>query len=144
MTIAACVSARVYNAASFELTPFEVTAFGGAMGIENPSKKLRDEVANYILDHPNEYNKAILGEEPLVYTNRMRQMDTWGGAIELSILSDIYNVEISSIDVKVWPLFLLGSLILQLNATSRFAWTVLARTSPTVSSSSTRAFTTTG
>ena len=27
-------------------------------------------------------------------------MDTWGGAIELSILSDIYNVEISSIDVK--------------------------------------------
>jgi ubiquitin thioesterase OTU1 len=30
----------------------------------------------------------------------MKQMDTWGGAIELSILSDIYDIEISSIDVK--------------------------------------------
>ncbi|KAL2163738.1 hypothetical protein VTH06DRAFT_5797 [Thermothelomyces fergusii] len=76
------------------------TAFGGAIGLQNPSKTLRDQVADYILNHPNEYNKAILGEEPLVYTSRMRRMDTWGGAIELSILSDIYNIEISSIDVK--------------------------------------------
>ncbi|KAK4244732.1 ubiquitin thioesterase OTU1 [Corynascus novoguineensis] len=76
------------------------TAFGGTIGLENPSKTLRDQVAEYILNHPNEYNKAILGEEPQRYVTRMRQMDTWGGAIELSILSDIYNVEISSIDVK--------------------------------------------
>jgi Predicted cysteine protease (OTU family) len=71
------------------------------MKIDNPSRRLRDEVANYILDHPVEYNKAILGDPPLVYTNRMRQMDTWGGAIELSVLSKIYGVEIASIDVKV-------------------------------------------
>ncbi|KAL2268095.1 hypothetical protein VTJ83DRAFT_2941 [Remersonia thermophila] len=76
------------------------TAFGGAIGLENPSRKLRDQVADYILSHPDQYNAAILGEPPLRYTNRMRQMDTWGGAIELSILSDIYNLEISSIDVK--------------------------------------------
>ncbi|KAL1844081.1 hypothetical protein VTJ49DRAFT_4933 [Mycothermus thermophilus] len=76
------------------------TAFGGAIGLENPSKKLRDQVADYILSHPEKYNAAILGEQPLRYTTRMRQMDTWGGAIELSILSDIYNLEISSIDVK--------------------------------------------
>ncbi|KAK4156834.1 hypothetical protein C8A00DRAFT_12282 [Chaetomidium leptoderma] len=75
-------------------------AFGGAIGLENPATTLRNQVAEYILNHPNEYNKAILGEEPQRYTTRMRQMDTWGGAIELSILSDIYNLEISSIDVK--------------------------------------------
>ncbi|AEO67691.1 uncharacterized protein THITE_125507 [Thermothielavioides terrestris NRRL 8126] len=75
-------------------------AFGGAIGLENPSAALRNQVADYILSHPNEYNKAILGDEPHVYTTRMRRMDTWGGAIELSILSDIYNLEISSIDVK--------------------------------------------
>ena len=74
------------------------------MKIDNPSRRLRDEVANYILDHPVEYNKAILGDAPLVYANRMRQMDTWGGAIELSVLSKIYRVEIDSIDVKVRPL----------------------------------------
>jgi len=33
-------------------------------------------------------------------------MDTWGGAIELSILSDIYDLEISSIDVKASPVLL--------------------------------------
>lgn len=57
-------------------------------------------MADYILSHPSEYNEAILGDKPHRYTTRMRQMDTWGGAIELSILSDIYDIEISSIDVK--------------------------------------------
>ncbi|KAL2132867.1 hypothetical protein VTI74DRAFT_3213 [Chaetomium olivicolor] len=76
------------------------TAFGGAIGLENPSRTLRNQVADYILQHPDKYSKAILGEDPQRYTSRMRQLDTWGGAIELSILSDIYNLEISSIDVK--------------------------------------------
>lgn len=81
--------------------PFRpVTAFGGAIGLENPSRVLRDKVADYILQHPDEYSKAILGDDPVRYTSRMRQMDTWGGAIELAILSQIYDVEISSIDVK--------------------------------------------
>ncbi|KAK3689970.1 hypothetical protein B0T22DRAFT_183049 [Podospora appendiculata] len=76
------------------------TAFGGAIGLENPSQILRQQVAEYILEHPDKYNKAILGDEPTTYTARMKRMDTWGGAIELSILSDIYSIEISSIDVK--------------------------------------------
>lgn len=69
--------------------------------MDNPSQVLRQKVAQYILEHPEEYNKAILGDEPQLYTSRMKRMDTWGGAIELSILSDIYSVEICSIDVKV-------------------------------------------
>jgi ubiquitin thioesterase OTU1 len=70
------------------------------MGLENSSQVLRQQVAEYILNHPQEYNSVILGEDPVRYTTRMKQMDTWGGAIELSILSDIYSIEISSIDVK--------------------------------------------
>ncbi|KAK3313942.1 hypothetical protein B0H66DRAFT_537190 [Apodospora peruviana] len=76
------------------------TAFGGALGLENPSVTLRRQVAEYILEHPENYSKAILGDDPERYTTGIQQMDTWGGAIELSILSDIYNIEISSIDVK--------------------------------------------
>ncbi|KAL2264015.1 hypothetical protein VTK26DRAFT_3570 [Humicola hyalothermophila] len=76
------------------------TAFGGAVGLDNPSRVLRDKIADYILAHPTEYNAAILGEEPRRYTTKMRQMDTWGGAIELSILSDIYDLEICSVDVQ--------------------------------------------
>ncbi len=71
------------------------------MNIDDPSRVLRQQVVDYILSHPNEYPKVVLGEDPARYTARMMELDTWGGAIELSILSDIYNIEISSIDVKV-------------------------------------------
>lgn len=101
MTTAACVSAISCPSVHQHTDLAPVTAFGGAIGLENPSRVLRDQVAEYILQHPDKYNKAILGEDPQRYTTRMKQMDTWGGAIELSILSDIYNLEISSIDVKV-------------------------------------------
>src|SRR5690554_5834777 len=57
-----------------DLSP--VTAFGGALGLENPSTTLRNKVADYILSHPNEYSEAILGDKPGRYTTRMRQMDT--------------------------------------------------------------------
>ena len=77
------------------------TAVGGALSIDDPSRVLRQQVVDYILAHPEEYPKVVLGEDPVRYTSRMMQLDTWGGAIELSILSNIYNIEISSIDVKV-------------------------------------------
>lgn len=111
MTTAACVSEALACAhgASQALTRRLVTAFGGALSLENPSRVLRDKVADYILAHPGKYSEVILGDNPQRYTTRMRQMDTWGGAIELSILSDIYDVEISSIDVKASILFFLPS-----------------------------------
>jgi ubiquitin thioesterase OTU1 len=77
------------------------TSVGGAIPIADPSAMLRREIAEYILAHPEQYTKAILGDEPARYAQRMKEKDTWGGAIELSILSDIYKVEICSVDVKV-------------------------------------------
>jgi ubiquitin thioesterase OTU1 len=77
------------------------TSVGGALNIQDPSTRLRREVGEYILAHPETYTKAILGDEPTRYVQRMKQMDTWGGAIELSILSDIYKIQICSVDVKV-------------------------------------------
>jgi ubiquitin thioesterase OTU1 len=77
------------------------TSVGGAIPIADPSGILRKEISEYILNHPQEYTKAILGEEPSRYVRRMKEKDTWGGAIELSILSDIYKIQICSVDVKV-------------------------------------------
>lgn len=77
------------------------TAFGGAIALDDPARHLRQKVADYIMAHPEKYSKVILGDDPARYTHRMKQSDTWGGAIELSILSDIYDIEICSIDVKV-------------------------------------------
>ncbi|KAK0669963.1 hypothetical protein QBC41DRAFT_355454 [Cercophora samala] len=76
------------------------TAVGGALSIPNPSSFLRSQIAEYILTHPTEYTAAILGSPPQKYCSHLLEKDTWGGAIELSILSDLYNIEISSIDVK--------------------------------------------
>lgn len=112
------------------------------MGLDNPSQVLRQQVAEYILNHPQEYNSVILGEDPVRYTTRMKQMDTWGGAIELSILSDIYSIEISSIDVKASP----PPPPLKtppLTPPSPSASTASARERTAASSSSTRASTTT-
>jgi ubiquitin thioesterase OTU1 len=84
-----------------EIAPVDTNISQGAMSIENPSNHLREQIAEYIIQHPDQYSKAILGDEPTRYVSRILEKDTWGGAIELSILSDIYNCEIASIDVKV-------------------------------------------
>ncbi|KAK0714363.1 hypothetical protein B0T21DRAFT_297367 [Apiosordaria backusii] len=76
------------------------TAVGGALLLPNPSATLRAQIAEYILTHPDQYTPAILGSPPAKYCSHLLESDTWGGAIELSILSDIYDIEISSIDVK--------------------------------------------
>lgn len=77
------------------------TAFGGVIPLADPARILRREVADYILSHPDKYDKVVLEMEPERYCRLIRTSNRWGGAIELSILSDIYNMEICSIDVKV-------------------------------------------
>jgi hypothetical protein len=79
------------------------TAFGGALSLDDPSSGLRQQVADYILEHPEKYNHVVLGDDPQRYITRIKQSDTWGGYIELAILSDVYDIEICSIDVKVGP-----------------------------------------
>lgn len=80
------------------------TAFGGVLQRADPAPTLRREVAQYILAHPAKFDKVVLEMEPQRYAQIMQSPDRWGGAIELSILSDIYNIEICSVDVKVCTL----------------------------------------
>lgn len=77
------------------------TAFGGVLQIPDPAPALRREVGEYILAHPGKFDKVVLEMEPQRYAQKMQSPDVWGGAIELSILSDIYDIEICSVDVKV-------------------------------------------
>lgn len=78
------------------------TAFGGAVQIDDPSAKLRGEIAKYIEVHPDVYTKVILDNmEPSRYIKRLLDTDSWGGAIEMGILSEIFDIQICSIDVEV-------------------------------------------
>lgn len=89
------------------------TAFGGVLQRPDPAPGLRREVAQYILAHPDKFDKVVLEMEPQRYASTIQSPDRWGGAIELSILSDIYDIEICSVDVKVCPiLFRSGRLLL--------------------------------
>lgn len=77
------------------------TAFGGVIQRADPAPFLRREVADYILAHPEKYSQVVLEMDPQRYARTLQDPDRWGGAIELSILSDIYDIEICSVDVKV-------------------------------------------
>ncbi|KAH6584560.1 hypothetical protein BASA60_000924 [Batrachochytrium salamandrivorans] len=49
---------------------------------------------------PVNYNAAILGKDPVSYTNWIMQPNSWGGGIELALFSEYYQTEIYSIDVS--------------------------------------------
>ncbi|KAI8995938.1 hypothetical protein BC832DRAFT_568073 [Gaertneriomyces semiglobifer] len=61
--------------------------------------RLRKIVADTILNDPVTYNEAILGRTPDSYTSWITTPNSWGGAIELAVFSDVFQVEIDSIDV---------------------------------------------
>lgn len=62
--------------------------------------KLRWHVSEYILSNPSIYTTAILGKSPQQYCAWIQQEDSWGGDIELDILSRVLGVEIDACIVQ--------------------------------------------
>jgi ubiquitin thioesterase OTU1 len=62
--------------------------------------ELRSLVAQYIQRHPEEYNEAILQRTPDEYCKWISYSDSWGGGIEMAILSQEFDIEICSINVQ--------------------------------------------
>ena len=77
------------------------TAFGGALPQQIPAVSLRKMMADYVREHSDVFNEAILGSAPAEYARSIQDMDRWGGGIELSILSSIFNIQICTFDVQV-------------------------------------------
>jgi ubiquitin thioesterase OTU1 len=81
-------------------------AVGAAvMGDMDTMVELRSIVAGTIQSNPTEYTAAILGKKPDEYCTWIQNEDSWGGAIELKILSEYFNIEICSIDVQTLNIF---------------------------------------
>ena len=81
-------------------------AVGSAvMGDMDTMVELRSIVAGAIQSNPSEYTAAILGKKPDEYCTWIQNEDSWGGAIELKILSEYFNIEICSIDVQTLHMF---------------------------------------
>lgn len=62
-------------------------------------RNLRQTVASAIRSDPDSYPDIVLGQPREAYISKILSPTTWGGAIELSILSAHFQVEIDSIDV---------------------------------------------
>ncbi|KAI1080266.1 OTU-domain-containing protein [Whalleya microplaca] len=82
------------------------TAVGGALRGLPPSpdgytpQQLRRIVVDHIRSNPAKFSAVVLEKSPEAYCARMLQPDTWGGAIELGIISELFNLEICVVDVK--------------------------------------------
>ncbi|XP_015524317.1 ubiquitin thioesterase Otu1 [Neodiprion pinetum] len=59
---------------------------------------MRDIIAESVSSNPEEYSEAILGRPNGEYCEWIKKADSWGGAIELAILSWFYGLEIAVVD----------------------------------------------
>lgn len=63
------------------------------------SQALRSAVAQAVLRDPSTYSEAFLGRPNSEYASWIQESNSWGGQIDLSILSQILNTEIVALDI---------------------------------------------
>lgn len=62
---------------------------------------MREVVASHIRSDPEKYNEVILGRSNDDYCRWITKKDSWGGAIELGILSQYYKIQINCLDIEL-------------------------------------------
>ena len=62
--------------------------------------ELRSIIASHIQDNGDKYSEVVLEKQPDDYCRWIQTEDAWGGAIELNVLSQQFDIEICSIDVQ--------------------------------------------
>ncbi|CAH8492882.1 unnamed protein product [Heterobilharzia americana] len=62
--------------------------------------QLRELISGIVLSDPVKYSEAFLGVSNEEYSRQIRRPDQWGGGIEVSILSQLYEVEICIVDIE--------------------------------------------
>lgn len=61
---------------------------------------MREVIANAVNNDQVYFNDAVLGKSNADYCEWIRNPNSWGGAIEVSILSNFYGIEIDVIDTQ--------------------------------------------
>lgn len=67
---------------------------------DSSSLVLRNIIAQVISQNPIKYNTSFLGKSNPEYQEFIINPKKWGGAIELSILSDYFSVQICTFDIQ--------------------------------------------
>ncbi|KDR09586.1 ubiquitin thioesterase OTU1 [Zootermopsis nevadensis] len=69
----------------------------GKVDVDN-SPFMRQIIAESVSNDPDNYSEAILGKPNPEYCHWILKPDSWGGAIELAVLSNFYGLEIAVVD----------------------------------------------
>lgn len=71
-------------------------------GVYDPAcvPEMRGLIAQIVSSDPAAYSEAVLGKTNEEYCSWIKRDDTWGGAIEVSILSKFYQCEICVVDTQ--------------------------------------------
>jgi len=64
------------------------------------SVQLRELIAKQIANNPYKYTDVFLGKPSLEYRQWIQKLETWGGAIECAIFSDVFQTEIACCDIQ--------------------------------------------
>eukprot|EP01025_Chloroclados_australasicus_P028162 TRINITY_DN27973_c0_g1_i3.p1 TRINITY_DN27973_c0_g1~~TRINITY_DN27973_c0_g1_i3.p1 ORF type:complete len:286 (-),score=22.98 TRINITY_DN27973_c0_g1_i3:453-1310(-) len=66
----------------------------------NQSKQLRSIIATTVTNNKEFYSEGFLGKSNEAYSEWILKPNSWGGAIELSILSDFFKRKIAAFDIR--------------------------------------------
>ena len=66
---------------------------------DKSAPELRKMVAEIVLAHPDKYTAGFLGSSPPSYAQWIQQKDSWGGAIEIDLLCNVFQMEIAVLDM---------------------------------------------
>lgn len=79
---------------------FNAVGYGVGRGPRGNGQAFRQIIVDTILAHPLKYTAAVLGHSTVEdYCRWILLPNSWGGEIELSILSHVFNVEIMAVDI---------------------------------------------
>eukprot|EP00817_Percolomonadidae_sp_ATCC50343_P007695 CAMPEP_0117432508 /NCGR_PEP_ID=MMETSP0758-20121206/11981_1 /TAXON_ID=63605 /ORGANISM="Percolomonas cosmopolitus, Strain AE-1 (ATCC 50343)" /LENGTH=266 /DNA_ID=CAMNT_0005222465 /DNA_START=165 /DNA_END=962 /DNA_ORIENTATION=- len=73
---------------------------GTASRKNNRARSLRQVCADIVGNDPTLYNEHYLGRTPHEYLKFIKKDESWGGAIEIAILSDFYEMQICAFDIQ--------------------------------------------
>ena len=61
---------------------------------------LRELIAATVASDPEKYNEAFLGQSNADYCAWIKKPESWGGGIEVAILSEFYGYEITVVNIQ--------------------------------------------
>lgn len=76
---------------------------------EDGASLLRQVVASIVISSPSEFPPVMLdGKSAEQYATYISQPQTWGGSVELAVLSGYYHTEIAAVDVQSTNIYIYG------------------------------------